>query len=155
MSTLKLSQKTNLVQSPGEMDDTEILARTIYGEARGEGIPGMEAVASVIINRARRAKQRGGQYWWGNSVRDVCTRRWQFSCWNTGDPNREKMLGVTTRSRTFKTCTRIARRAIAGTLVDTTNGATHYHAAGVFPVWSRGRMFSAEIGNHQFYNNVE
>ena len=31
--------------------DVEIMAKTIYGEARGEGAEGMEAVALVIINR--------------------------------------------------------------------------------------------------------
>ena len=32
-------------------DDVDILARTIYGEARGEGQEGMEAVACVVMNR--------------------------------------------------------------------------------------------------------
>ena len=31
--------------------DIEIMAKTIYGEARGEGEEGMEAVACVIMNR--------------------------------------------------------------------------------------------------------
>ena len=33
------------------MSDLDILARTIYGEARGEGQEGMEAVACVVIVR--------------------------------------------------------------------------------------------------------
>lgn len=33
------------------MDDLQILARTLFGEARGEGDEGLEAVACVIINR--------------------------------------------------------------------------------------------------------
>ena len=36
--------------------ETDILARTIYGEARGESISGMEAVASVVLNRVAFAK---------------------------------------------------------------------------------------------------
>lgn len=39
--------------------DTDILARTIYGEARGESISGQEAIASVILNRVAFAKRRG------------------------------------------------------------------------------------------------
>ena len=31
--------------------DIEIMAKPIYGEARGEGEAGMEAVACVIMNR--------------------------------------------------------------------------------------------------------
>jgi len=139
----------------GDMDDVEILARTLYGEARGEKIPGKEAVAQVVLNRVRRAQERGGDYWWGASVREVCLKKWQFSCWNESDPNRRKLLHVSPDNRTYQTCCRIARRAIAGTLKDPTRGATHYHATGTFPPWARGRMFSAEIGNHQFYNNVE
>jgi N-acetylmuramoyl-L-alanine amidase len=137
------------------MTDTEILARTIYGESRGEKIPGKEAVAAVIINRVNRAKKHGGRHWWGASIRDVCLKRWQFSCWNADDPNRVKLLEVQPYNRNFQSCLRIARRAVAGTLKDLTNGATHYHTKGLFPPWARGRMYAAEIGNHQFYINVE
>ena len=140
---------------PGDMDDVEILARTIYGEARGEKISGKEAVANVVLNRVAKAQARGGRYWWGATVRDVCLKKWQFSCWNANDPNRSKILRVSRENRTYQTCLRIARRAIAGTLKDLTDGATHYHANYVFPPWARGRMYCAEIGNHQFYNDVE
>lgn len=33
------------------MKDVDVLARTIFGEARGETVSGMEAVASVVMNR--------------------------------------------------------------------------------------------------------
>ena len=33
------------------MDDLQILARTLFGEARGEGDEGIEAVACVVMNR--------------------------------------------------------------------------------------------------------
>jgi len=148
--------KTNTQSlNPADMQDVEILARTLYGEARGENISGKEAVANVILNRVAKARTRGGRYWWGASVRDVCLKKWQFSCWNTDDPNREKLLRVTSNNRTYQSCLRIARRAIAGTLKDPTSGATHYHTNCVFPPWARGRMYACEIGNHQFYNDVE
>ena len=38
------------------MNDEDILARTLYGEARGEGIDGIEAVACVIMNRYKARK---------------------------------------------------------------------------------------------------
>jgi len=148
---------TNDTQRPDPviMNDVEILARTIYGEARGEKIPGKEGIANVILNRVRKAKSRGGNYWWGSTVHEVCLKKWQFSCWNINDPNRAKLLQVSAGNRTYQTCLRIARRAIAGTLKDATRGATHYHASNVSPLWARGRMYSAEIGNHQFYSDVE
>lgn len=134
--------------------DIDVLARTIYGEARGELVRGKEAVAAVIMNRVRRARERGG-YWWGDSVRRVCIKPWQFSCWNEGNPNRNKALSVEPSNRVFATCRRIARRAVAGTLIDPTDGATHYHAKHVNPPWARKRLPSAEIGGHYFYNDVE
>ncbi len=138
-----------------EVDDVEILARTIYGEARGESIAGKEAVASVVLNRVLRAQKSGGRYWWGATVRLVCLKPWQFSCWNRNDVNRQKILSVAKDNRNFQTCMRIARKALAGQLKDCTQGATHYHTASAAPIWSRGRMYSVEIGHHHFYNNVE
>lgn len=132
----------------------DILARTLYGEARGEPVRGKEAVAAVVLNRVRRARERGG-YWWGGTVPEVCLKNWQFSCWNRDDPNREKILAVAADNRNFAACLRIARRAIAGVLGDPTDGATHYHADGSAPLWAAGRQPSAVIGRHSFYNDVE
>lgn len=134
--------------------DVTILARTIYGEARGESVRGKEAVAAVVMNRFRRARERGG-YWWGDTVGEVCLRPWQFSCWNKDDPNFEKIVSVKPADRVFGACLRIARRAVGGVLADPTGGATHYHAKGVFPPWARGRVACFEVGRHQFYNTVE
>ena len=133
---------------------TDTLARTLYGEARGERVRGKEAVAAVIINRARLAGKRGG-HWWGDTIETVCRRPWQFSCWNPSDPNRAKLEAVNPHNRVFASCLRIARRAIGDALADPTGGATHYHAKGCRPPWARGHTPSAEIGNHLFYNDVE
>ncbi|MEQ8667031.1 MAG: cell wall hydrolase [Rhodospirillales bacterium] len=134
--------------------EIDILARTIWGEARGERVRGKEAVAAVVLNRVRRAQKRG-RYWWGNDIESVCKRAFQFSAWNPGDPNRNKLLRVTPANRDFQSCLRIARRAVHGSLDDPTGGATHYHARSVNPVWARGRAASAEIGRHLFYNDIE
>ena len=47
--------------------DIDVLARTIYGEARGESISGMEAVASVVLNREAFSKRRR-RYWWKSAA---------------------------------------------------------------------------------------
>ncbi len=133
----------------------DTLARTIYGEARSELVRGKEAVAAVIINRVRRARDRGGHYWWGADVEAVCRRAYQFSCWNPSDPNRAKIEAVRSDSHAFRNCLRVARRAVRGTLKDPTAGATHYHTAHVAPPWARGRAPCAEIGAHLFYNDIE
>lgn len=134
--------------------EVDVLARTLYGEARGETVRGKEAVACVIVNRVKRARDRGG-YWWGDTIEHVCRKPWQFSCWNENDPNRKKIEAVEPGHKVFDTCLRIARRAVSGCLDDLTHGATHYHHASIAPVWARGKAVCAEIGRHQFYNNIE
>ncbi len=128
--------------------EIDVLARTLWGEARGEGEAGMAAVAAVIVNRARRPG------WWGRDIVEICKRPWQFSCWNAGDPNREKLLRVGNDDAAFAAALRIARLALAGALPDPTQGATHYHAAQIQPGWARGREPAARIGGHLFYSDI-
>ena len=134
--------------------EVELLARTLYGEARGETVRGKEAVACVIVNRVKRARERGG-YWWGDTLGQVCSKPWQFSCWNEGDPNRQKITSVTPENRVFQSCIRIARRAAGGAIDDITGGATHYHSKAVNPPWAREKAPTVEIGRHLFYANIE
>ncbi|MBS8274846.1 cell wall hydrolase [Thalassospira tepidiphila] len=141
------------VTDPDMLSEVEVLARTLYGEARGEELAGIEAVASVILNRVAFAKRRG-RYWWGNDVKSVCLKPAQFSCWNTKDPNRKKLLALSPRDPAYRLCKRIAKRAVAGELADHTEGATHYHTHAVDPFWARGHVPVAEIGNHLFYKNI-
>lgn len=129
---------------------TDTLARTIWGEARGESLDGKEAVANVILNRAKKAKQLG-RFWWGNDIEEVCLKPYQFSCWNENDINYRKLLAVDSDDPNFAICQRIARRAVNGLLTDNTNGADHYHAIGINPSWTEGRVPVAEIGHHIFY----
>src|SRR4051812_25123549 len=60
------------------LNELDILALTIYGEARGETIEGQIAVGNVIRNRVVALKK---------TYRDICLADKQFSCWNTNDPN--------------------------------------------------------------------
>lgn len=69
---------------PKDHEQINWLAKTIYGEARGENIETMLAVAWVIRNRVN------GPDWMGNDYRSVVLKPYQFSCWNEGDPNRKK-----------------------------------------------------------------
>lgn len=122
---------------PGSVID--VLARTLWGEARGGSVRGTEAVAAVVMNRAAKAG--------GAAVVAVCS---QLPCW-TETP----CAAVTVADRPFRICLRIARRAVGGGLGDPTGGATHYHRIGQLPPWSKGHAPSAEIGDHLFYNDLE
>lgn len=135
----------------------DILARTVWGEARGEpdARASMAAVAHVVLNR------RDAPCWWGQSVASVCLKTWQFSCWNPGDPNRPRLQGAGPQDAVFALA-----REIAATLVrmdplararsDPTQGATHYHARDLtpLPAWARGLQPVVVIGHHLFYRNV-
>lgn len=139
-------------------DQADVLARTLWGEARGEGMDGMAAVANVVCNRAR----IGG--WWGGTVKDVCLKRAQFSCWNEADPNRDKMLALTPADPQFADALVLAHAACAGLLRDRTGGATHYYvehpngAGGATydtrPGWAARATVTARLGRHVFVKDV-
>lgn len=136
-----------MAQSPTlpAMTTRDVIARTLWGEARGEGRNGMAAVACVIQNRVRNPR------WWGSSPITVCLKPYQFSCWLADDPNRAKLLAVTDRDASYRAALEIADTLLSGLLVDVTNGADHYHTTGVSPAWSSGKKLVAVIGNHRFF----
>lgn len=123
----------------------DVLARTLWGEARGEGQIGMEAVANVVMNRVAHRSR------WPKEVDAVCLQAWQFSAWNNNDPNRKKMLALTKKDKIFLSALAIAQTAVEGTLADRTGGADHYHERSIKPYWARGSKPTARIGRHIFY----
>ena len=129
-------------------DVLDILARTLFGEARSEALIGVVAVANVIMHRVR----RGG--WWGKDVAGVCLSPHQFSCWSTADWNTRnlaRMHRATLTSPPFQECHLVARLAMIDALSDVTSGATHYHTRGVKPGWANVLRRTKEIGAHIFY----
>ena len=141
----KAPRKPRAAAAIPAMDTLDVMARTIWAEARSEGDVGMEAVASVILNRAAHPR------WWGGDVREVCLAPLQFSCWNLRDPQYDRIRSVTEADPLFRKAREVARRALAGEVEDRTGGADHYfNPAAANPSWARGREASAVIGNHRF-----
>ena len=132
------------------MEELEIFAKTLYGEARGESLTGIEAVANVILNRHKKALFQH-RTWWGKTISEICLKPGQFSCWNPDDPNLKLLQQDLSNDKVYQICKRVALRALHGNLTDNTHGATHYHAVQVNPYWARGVIPSAKIGNHLFY----
>lgn len=126
--------------------DFEILAKTVYGEARGEKWQGQIAVACCILNRFKSNK-----WYSAKTIAGVCQKPWQFSCWNKNDPNAQKIanLPYSVYAQYFS----IIKEAEAK---DITNGATHYYAPKVVkcPSWAEGKIPCAEIGNHLFFKDI-
>ncbi len=130
-------------------DDLDVMARTLWGEARGEPLEGKIAVAWVIRNRADHPG------WWGHGIAGVCRQPWQFSCWNADDPNRAKLIGVTARDEMFRECLMAVAAVLSGNVADPTGGANHYYAPGhaktLSPNWAAGAVPTLRLRNHAFY----
>ena len=131
--------------------DIDIMAKTIFGEARGEyssqhsGISGLIAVANVIMNRLN----AGG---FGESIAGVCQKPFQFSCWNRTDPNLAKLRSDEIyKDPKFAICMEIATNVAAGNWPDLTHGADHYHAYCCSPSWAKKSALKVKIGRHLFY----
>ena len=133
--------------------DIDIMARTIYGEARGEynkvngGMAALIAVGNVIKNRLE------ARSWFGRTIPEVCQKPFQFSCWNPGDLNAEKISHPFITDPIFGICQKVAKKIINNELPDITKGANHYYANTMSqaPKWSYGQRPILKLGNHIFY----
>jgi N-acetylmuramoyl-L-alanine amidase len=130
------------------LTDKQVLAMTIYGEARNQGYLGMQAVASVVLNRVKHPR------WWGRDIRSVCLDPEQFSCWNAGDPNRPIILRATIADGIYFQCLGIATQALKGQLIDNTNGADSYVVRGTKADWIENLTPVKSIGAHDFYITI-
>jgi spore germination cell wall hydrolase CwlJ-like protein len=166
--------------APAENPDVSILAQTIWGEARSHGANGMLAVGNVIKNRAEANMKMFGQ-----GIRGVALKPKQFSCWNAGDPNRDRIKEILEYDRLislrqspdgtpfdewfakFKNSGNymdykawllakdIAKKIISDRAPDPTNGAVYYHTTDVNPSWNAKLDHVATVGNHVFYTLPE
>lgn len=130
-------------------EQIDIMARTAWGEARGEGQGGMQAVINVIMNRVKKGS------WYGATPKEVCLKPYQFSCWLDSDPNKEKLLAVDDSDKDFATAKWLSGLAYDGELADITKGATNYVNLAALgdnvPDWVGDMFKSVTIGNHSFY----
>jgi spore germination cell wall hydrolase CwlJ-like protein len=130
--------------------DIEIMAKTIYGEARGEyarkngGLKTLIAVGNVIMNRSIKSN---------TSIASVCLKPKQFSCWNQNDPKRKIIENINLSDKLYELCFVIATKIICEELNDITNGANHYYSRFMKnpPYWAEGKTPVIKIGNHIFF----
>ncbi|MFA5379813.1 MAG: cell wall hydrolase [Dehalococcoidia bacterium] len=135
-----------------DLPDNEIMALTIYGEARGEPYLGKVAVGSVVLNRV---DLKG---WQGKTISEVCLKPYQFSCFLKSDPNSMMLLDIAqdcaheaTVNRVFAICMEVSDGLITGTVDRITEG-THYHSTGIkVPNWAYEMKRADKIGRHIFY----
>ncbi len=142
-----------------KLSDIELLTLVIYGEARNQGLDGMLAVGQVVMNRVRKRS------WYGHDVKSVILRKWQFSCFNEGDPNRGILenlaqdFGSHMDMATFSACHWLAKGILEGHLSSAAmrndvGPATHYHTRRVSPAWKDKLRQITQVGDHLFYEEV-
>jgi len=117
------------------MKEREIVAMTLYMEARGEGSKGLEAVASVIWNRAYHSK---------TSLRRVCLAPKQFSCWN------DKYFIAIPHNKVYNTCLVMANRMTSKKFTSSHKFRHYYNPSLCSPSWAKKPKIKQLIGNHLF-----
>jgi spore germination cell wall hydrolase CwlJ-like protein len=134
------------------LSELELITLCVYGEARNQGLDGMLAVASVILNRSKKPS------WWGSDIKSVILKPWQFSCFNENDPNRKTLENIAMdfqdslkRLSTLRHCYWIARGLMEGFLSSNVGSATHYHTRQVKPDWKDKLQKITQVGDHIFY----
>ena len=110
-----------------------LLARLVYGEARGEPYKGQVAVAAVVLNRVKSSK-------FPNSVSGVIYQSGAFSVVSDGQINLTP----------DETAIKAARDAMNG--YDPTNGCLYYYTpAKTTNKWMLSKPVLLRIGNHAFF----
>ena len=113
-------------------NDLNLLARLVYGEARGESYTGQVAVAAVVLNRVRSSS-------FPNSVSGVVYQSGAF------DAVRDGQINLTPNS----TAKKAAQDALNGW--DPTYGAIYYfNPSTATNKWIWSRPMTVTIGKHRF-----
>ena len=129
-------------------EERDYLIRTLVFEASGEPEEGKAAVVHVILNRTRLGK-------WGDNIKEVVTRPWQFEPWMT---RRSEIESLSRSDPRYRKAARIVDDVLSGQEPDPTAGATHFlnptivrqRRGGSLPNWARGE--GQPIGRHTFYS---
>ncbi|MDN7914654.1 cell wall hydrolase, partial [Burkholderia cepacia] len=105
-----------------DFDEWMYMARTLYGEARGQNFESKVAVAWIIRNRLERGT-------WGDTYKDVVTARLQFTCWSERiDPDGYKAIH-NPQGDPWKDCKKAALKVmLARDEENVFPGATHYYS---------------------------
>jgi spore germination cell wall hydrolase CwlJ-like protein len=122
----------------------QCLTEALYFEARGEKVPGIFAVAEVILNRRDSGKFPGSVcavISQGSHRKNAC--QFSYKC----DGHKE----VYHEQKAKALVAKIAQIVLEDRAPRLTKGATFYHANTVNPRWARSFRKTATIGKHYFY----
>lgn len=148
---------SKLILKHASLCDLETLARSIWGEARGESEEGQVAVAWVMRNRVIAAQAfaarlgRAHPLFGDGTLVGACRAPRQFSAWNPGDANAAKLAQVGFEDAAYCRAFAVGCQVWGGLINDPTGGATHYHRHDIEPAWAKSMTPKALIGAHMFY----
>ncbi|MBO4323257.1 MAG: spore cortex-lytic enzyme [Clostridia bacterium] len=134
LAALGISTSTATSSSSGSYSssDTNLLARLIYAEARGESYTGQVAVGAVVLNRVKSAS-------FPNTISGVIYQPYAFTCVSDGQINMSPN----------STALAAARDAMNGW--DPSYGSLYYYNPSVATSgWIFSRKTVVTIGNHVF-----
>ena len=157
-SHAKDSYPVDTLNMSGQQSEYDCLVEAIYYEAGNQPFVGKVAVAQVVVNRVNSRHHPDtvcdvvhegpiSQWWWDNHRKVVPIKhKCQFSWWCDGKPD---------TIHDWKTYNKIKKLMLTFTtnrsIIDITEGATHYHADYVFPDWAATKLKTIEIEDHKFY----
>jgi spore germination cell wall hydrolase CwlJ-like protein len=152
-------------RAAAELRAIDLLAATLRAEAGSRPVRAVEALAALVMNRARCAAAGGsarlrfapllpptGAVAWPVLIAAACRAPFLFACWRDAASRAAMQAAGRGEDLAMATCRRIAGRAVAGTLPDPTGGATHWHPAETLPPWAVGEVPVAEIGGLVFFS---
>jgi N-acetylmuramoyl-L-alanine amidase len=131
-------------------DPATVLAATAWMEARSVGKDGMQAVMSVVLNRAR-----SGITWWGHDIVSVCLKRFQFSSWNLGSTQIPLVkAAMNYGDPQWEIARNLATLAVQGILPDNTLNSDDYFDVSIeAPGYDKPENFTVAIGTLRFYRD--
>lgn len=141
------------------MNTRELFARLIKCEAGGEGIDGMQAVATVIMNRATVSYGEFFRISQGGDIRNIILQTGQFVCARTsvsGQYNPQNIYNMSLEPIDYK----VADWAIGGNLLNAVGNSLFFFnpyseiCPMTFPPNGVGTFYS-RVGNHCFYAPTE
>jgi spore germination cell wall hydrolase CwlJ-like protein len=140
-------QKEKLYQ----LTDEQILAATLYGEARGASWKAKLGMGRVMVNRSQDKR-------FGKDIKDVVTKAKQFSCYNDNDPNLQEIMTVVEdfdasfdMSMALRDCYYAALKVLKGEDKTQVKDSLYYHTNAVNPSWNKKLKLEAQIGNTLFW----
>ena len=134
------SVATAILPSPRCDYDYDLIAKTVYGEARGESFDGRKAIMDVIRNRMNNCRLSSKQVITRKGYNKV-SKKYEYAFDGVNVEVNDKEVYERIRSEI----------TLYLSLDDITDGATYFYSGLKEPYWTSNRQKIKTIGQHHFY----